>query len=563
MNEPAKEETAKVEAPPKKKSRKKYLLLLLLIPLAAVLFIAIRFKLDANIPYDVSTAGITIPKFTESDIDFTHIYKKDTAIQSTGGAVISVDNQGAEELFLGGGEGQQDKLFRFVDGTFKDITAETGYEKESQEATMSAIALDVDENGFDDLIVTTSSDIYLYKNDGGKFTRQKLDAKMAEDTTPFSVAVADINRDGHFDMYVSGYIRKELIEGLNIFNQEGYGGTSALFINNGDDTFTDKTKESGLYYKHNTFQGVFIDVDQDGLEDLIVAHDTGQVRTWKNLGNMKFENIPNPNSEVYSYPMGIAVSDYDNDGLVDFFFSNTGTTAPAFMASGDLRADQVYYPDWIMFHNEGDFKFTDSAEKVKLADYEFSWGAVFEDFNLDGRPDLVVSENFVDLPPHKVPFLRLPGRFMLQNTTGEFAAVGKEAGVVNKRYSISPVTADFNLDGVPDLVHVNLAGNSKAFISNQGSKNLIKVQLPNNVRSVGAMVKATLSDGRVLHRPFVKGEGLCADSTPIITIGTDGADVTDVEVKFLTGETVKGDVGEAGSTVVIAAPAPVKEPSEK
>ncbi|MFK7778775.1 MAG: VCBS repeat-containing protein [Gimesia sp.] len=561
MNE-EKKETPQTE-PPAKRFRKRYLLLLLLIPLAVILLIAIRFKMDGNIDYDVSTAGITIPKFTESDIDFTHIYKKDTAIQSTAGAVINVDNKGAEELFLGGGEGQSDVIFRFVDGSFKDITAETGYQKESKEATMSAISLDVDENGFDDLIVTTSSDIYLYKNEGGKFTRQKLDAKMAKGTTPFSVAVADINRDGHFDMYVSGYIRKELIEGLNIFNKEGYGGTSALFLNNGDDTFTDITKEAGLYYKHNTFQAVFIDVDKDGLEDLIVAHDTGQVRTWKNLGNMKFKNIKNPNSEVYSYPMGIAVSDYDNDGFVDFFFSNTGTTAPAFMASGDLRADQIYYPKWIMFHNDGDFKFTDTAEKVKLANYEFSWGAVFEDFNLDGRPDLVVSENYVDLPPHKVPFLRLPGRFMLQNTAGEFAAVGSQAGVVNKRYGISPVTADFNLDGAPDLVHVNLAGKSKAFISNNDTTNFIKVKLPNNVRSVGAMVKATLSDGRVLHRPFVKGEGLCADSTPIITIGTDGADVTDIEVKYLTGETITGVIEGPGSTVVFPASAPSKAQSDK
>lgn len=561
MNEEIKG-TSQTDLPPKR-SRKRYLLLLLLIPLVLIFIVALRFKLDGNIDYDVSTTGITIPKFTESEIDFTHIYKKDTAIQSTGGAVINVDNQGAEELFLGGGEGQPDAIFRFVNGSFKEITAETGYEKVSNEATMSAISLDVDENGFDDLIVTTSSDIYLHKNNGGKFTSQKLNATMAKDTTPFSVAVADINRDGHFDMYVSGYIRKELIEGLNIFNQEGYGGTSALFINNGDDTFTDKTKESGLFYKHNTFQGVFIDVDQDGLEDLIVAHDTGQVRTWKNLGDMKFKNVKNPNSEVYSYPMGIAVTDYDNDGLVDFFFSNTGSTAPAFMAKGDLRADQIYYPKWIMFHNEGDFKFTDSAEKVKLADYEFSWGAVFDDFNLDGRPDLVVSENYVDLPPHKVPFLRLPGRFMLQNTAGEFAAVGSQAGVVNKRYSISPVTADFNLDGVPDLVHINLAGKSKAFISNNDSKNFIKVKLPNTVRSVGAMVKATLSDGRTLYRPFVKGEGLCADSTCIITLGTEGANVTKVEAKFLGGETVSGVVGENGSTVVIAAPASTKAPTDK
>ena len=276
---------------------------------------------------------------------------------------------------------------------------------------MSAVSLDVDENGFDDLIVSTSTAIWLYKNEGGKFKGQKLDAPMVADTTPLSIAVADLNRDGHFDMYVSGYIHKQLIEGLNIFNKEGYGGTSALLINNGNDSFKNLTEESGLLYKHNTFQGVFSDADGDGLEDLIVAHDTGQVRTWKNLGELKFENVKNPNSDVYSYPMGIAVSDYDNDGRPDYFFSNTGTTAPAFMARGDLRSDQVYFPKWILFHNEGDFKFKDTAEKTKLADYEFSWGAVFEDFNLDGRDDLVVSENFIGLPPHKLEFLRLPCRF--------------------------------------------------------------------------------------------------------------------------------------------------------
>lgn len=523
--------------------------LLLLLVLGLMIVIVIRFRNDAQIPYAVSTEGITIPTYDEIEIDFSHNYDKSISIQATGGAAIDLDG-GAEELFLCGGQGQGDAIFRYENGSFKNITTEVGYVKEGDEATMSVTSLDVDKDGDNDLIVTRTSSIWLYTNEDGKLTGQKLDAPITDDTTPLSIAVVDINRDGAFDMYVCGYIKKTLIEGLNIFNKEGYGGTSALLINNGDNTFTDKTKESGLYYKHNTFQAVFYDVDNDGNEDLIVAHDTGQVRTWKNLGNGKFENAPNPNSDVYSYPMGIGVADYDNDGLVDFFFSNTGTTAPHFIAKGDLRDDQVYHPEWILFHNEGGFKFTDTASQTKLADYEFSWGCIFEDFNLDGRTDLAVSENYVDLPPHKFEFLRLPCRFLLQNQDGQFAAVGAEAGVVNKRFGISPLSADFNQDGAPDLVHVNLAGKSKAFISKNAPGHFVKIQLPNTVGSISAMVKAELSDGRTIYEPFVKGEGLCSDSSPMITIGTGGAEVNLVEVKYLSGQTETFAKPKLGSTIV-------------
>ena len=520
------------------------------------LFVVLRFLNDAKVPYEVSTEGVNVPTYTEIDLPFSHNYVKANQIQATGGCAFNLDD-GAEELFLCGGQDQADAIYRFEDGSFKDITAETGLTKEDMsEASMSATSLDVDHDGDSDLIVTRKNSIWLYSNDGGKLTGAKLEVAMDEDTTPLSIAVADLNRDGHFDMFVCGYIKKEFIEGYNIFNKEGYGGKSGLFINNGDNTFTDKTEEAGLAYKHNTFQAVFFDADKDGNEDLIVAHDTGQVRTWRNKGGMTFENVKNPNSDVYSYPMGIAVGDYDNDGLVDFFFSNTGTTAPPFIAKGDLKPDQTYYPDWILFHNDGDFKFTDTADKTKLADYEFSWGCVFEDFNLDGMTDLVVSENYVDLPPHKIPFLRLPGRFLLQTPSGEFAAVGAEAGIVNKLYSISPVTADFNLDGAPDIVHVNIAGASKAFISKNSDKGFVKVSLPNTVECVSAMVKAELADGRMIYEPFVKGEGLCSDSSPIVTIGTGGEEIKSVEVTLLDGRSQNFDAPELGSTLSCEVVAP-------
>ena len=535
----------------KKKSIFSYLkwipILMICLVLLLALFVIMRFKNDAKIPYSVSTEGLSIPKYSEVKIPFAHNYVKATQIQATGGCAFNLDD-GAEELFLCGGQDQSDVIYRFVGGKFVDITEETGFNKSDlSEASMSATSLDVDHDGDNDLIVTRKNSIWLYTNDGGKLTGKNLEVPLQDDTCPLSIAVADLNRDGNFDMYVCGYIKKEFIEGYNIFNKEGYGGQSALLINNGDNTFTDKTEEAGLMYKHNTFQAVFFDADQDGDEDLIVAHDTGQVRTWKNNGGMKFENVKNPTSDVFGYPMGVAVGDYDNDGLVDFFFSNTGTTAPPFIAKGDLTAEQTYHPDWIMFHNEGNFKFTDTADEVKVADYEFSWGCIFEDFNLDGRTDLVVSENYVDLPPHKLEFLRLPGRFLLQNTEGQFAEVGAEMGIVNTKFGISPVTADFNLDGAPDLIHINIAGASKAFLSNNSDTGFVKVSLPNIVEAVSAMVKAELADGRMIYEPFVKGEGLCSDSSPVITIGTGGAEVKSIEVKFLSGQTQVFDAPGLGS----------------
>ncbi len=105
----------------------------------------------------------------------------------------------------------------------------------------------------------------------------------------------------------------------------------------------------------------------------MVIHDTGQVRTWKNT-RQKFELIENPNSNFYSYPIGIAVADYDNNGLVDFFFSNVGTTPPHFLVKGNLRDDQPHNWKWLLFQNQSEFKLVDKADEAKLANYEFGWG---------------------------------------------------------------------------------------------------------------------------------------------------------------------------------------------
>jgi hypothetical protein len=105
------------------------------------------------------------------------------------------------------------------------------------------------------------------------------------------------------------------------------------------------------------------------------------------------------------------------------------------------------------------------------------------------------------------------------------------SGVINTGYSISPIIADFNNDGYPDLVHVNIAGKPRAFINAGGEANYLKVQLADTVGSIAAKIKMTLDNGETLYRDFVSGEGLCSDESHIQIFGLGNATATEIDVK--------------------------------
>ena len=256
------------------------------------------------------------------------------------------------------------------------------------------------------------------------------------------------------------------MEGQTIFEDYNYGATSELLLNTGNENFVSITKEAGLDYVHNTFQGVLVDIDNDSWLDLVVVHDTGEARTYKNNGDLTYTMKPNPLTKKFAYPMGLAVGDYNNDGLVDFMFSNTGSTLPRALAKGDIKDASLFNEKWILFRNDGDFKFTDTAAETKIADYEFSWGCTFADMNNDGLQDLMVAENYVDFAPNKL--FRLPSRFLVQKEDGTFAPTEEKSGVVNPHYAITSLVSDFNNDGYLDMIWVNINTPSLAYINKGG-----------------------------------------------------------------------------------------------
>ena len=251
----------------------------LIIPIVIVVLLGlatVKSIVDRQDDYDVDLAGIEVPFFEESTISFNQGNDFSVSLPFLASAIIDIDGDGTEELFLGGSKNTPDGLFRFKNNKLTAIEGAAGITNTS--ASMGSLVLDVDKDGQQDLLVAREDGIWLHHNSKGTFTAKKLDATMPDGTVSVSIAVADLNRDGAFDMFVAGYIRHDLVEGQNVF-REGYGGTSRLFINNGDNTFTDSTEQAGLSYKHNTFQSAFIDIDRDGKEDLVTVHDTGHVVT--------------------------------------------------------------------------------------------------------------------------------------------------------------------------------------------------------------------------------------------------------------------------------------------
>lgn len=536
---------------------KKLLLILLVFLLLIAAAVAYFFYSDTKNPYvepcDYSVPKEEIPTFKEVRFDFNNNFDGDRSLPLMAAATIDVDGDGVDEVFVGGGIDDNDGLFKFSNGGFSNISNKVNLPEAKGVTTLGAASFDMNNDGFVDLLVANEQGVFYYKNNDGKFEKQKVEVPLNEKSNAATFTIGDVNKDGHPDIFLCAYIKVDKMKGVTIFTDKNYGASSLLLLNEGDSTslkVKDVTASMGLEYVHNTFQGVLVDVDADSWLDLVVAYDTGEARTYKNMNGRSYKMMPNPMTNKYGYPMGVAVGDYNNDGRVDFFFSNTGTSVPRMVAKGDLPNDEDLVLDWMLFRNDGNFKFTDVAKETKLAKYEFSWGPVLHDFNMDGLQDLAVTENYVSFPPHAA--FPLPCRFLIQRPDGTFAAVEDQAKVINKNYGITPLVSDFNQDGYTDLIWANLKGPVKAYINEGGKNNCLGVRFKENTKNVGATVMVETATGRKLSDVYVVGEGLGSDQTSTLSFGLGKEKgVRKVVINYINGESETIESPEINKTITI------------
>ena len=327
---------------------------------------------------------------------------------------------------------------------------------------------DVDGDGLQDLYFTSNlGPNKLYRNKGNYHFEDITDKAGVADADGWKtgVTMADVNGDGRVDIYVSG------VDFLTMH------GRNVLYINNGDGTFTDRTKEYGLEHSGYSTQALFFDYDGDGDLDMYLLDHT--VHTQKAIESRAqrgakttrtsdhlFRNDGNHFTDVTAaagirdgidgYGLGVVASDLNGDGCPDLYVAN------------DFQGDDY------LWMNNCNGTFTESLATSIGHTSRFSMGVDAADFNNDGRPDIMS----LDMLPEREEILKTSANaenfniynmklaegyhsqyarnaLQLNRGKGKFSEIGYVAGVSATDWSWSVLFADLDNDGKKDLYITN------------------------------------------------------------------------------------------------------------
>lgn len=489
-----------------------------------------------------SNRSDSIKPFEEIPVSFEHHW--DDSVHPFGGAaVIDTNGDGKMEIFVGGGKNQPDALLSYHNGQLVDIINKTGLSNLS--ATYGSVSIDIDNDSDVDLLVARNDGLYLYLNQGGSFTSKTIPITLPKNSVVFGIAASDIDHDGDADLYLSVFVDFPSFRSA-VYNDAEHAKTNILLLNNGDLTFTDITKSSNTLGKQNTFLSVFTDLDNDGWQDLVVSQNTGEVEIFRNNKDRTFTAIPIDSG--FGFWMGVAVGDIDADGDQDLFFSNVGDSIPAFLTTGDINEDQRHTLEWLLLRNDGGFKFTDVTADYGITGEGFAWGAIFEDLNLDGRLDLLVAQNYIKWPIHKL--FKLPGRTYLQSKNKHVFAHVKPLGLENPYYGQSPLSADVDNDGRPDLIWINMNGPVRAFL-NRSTGAFIKFTVPEHPSLLGTRIHIETSNGKSYTKEILTSAGMLTDQSSDFVVALGDAEKVE-RVIVLRPDGSKQIIESPGSSITLS-----------
>ncbi len=313
-------------------------------------------------------------------------------------AVGDANGDGLDDVYVCQPGGIPNQLFvQNADGTVTESAASSGVDW--METTTSALFIDIDNDGDQDLVGATTP-LMVLENDGiGRFEGRML---LPGPGIPTSLAAADYDSDGDLDVFVCYSSNESPIP----YHDAENGSPNVLWRNDGDFAFEDVTTEVGLDENGTrfSFAAAWEDHDNDGDLDLYVANDYGRNNFYRNTDG-RFEDIaPQAGVEDISAGMGVTFGDYDHDGWMDLYVSNMFSSAGnriAYQRDFNPTASQSERSVF-QRHARGNSLFRGSADGFEDISVEsgvtmgrWAWCSLFVDINNDTYQDLLVANGNV------------------------------------------------------------------------------------------------------------------------------------------------------------------------
>jgi hypothetical protein len=393
--------------------------------------------------------------------------------------------------------------WRFTDVTKEAGVGDTGY-------GLGVAVADYDNDGDLDIYLNNYGPNVLYRNNGdGTFTDVAKKAGVdLGDHVGAGANFLDVDKDGDLDLFVASYLEfsyhKHVLTttaGFPVYaNPRFYQPVpNKLFRNNGDGTFTDISKVSGIADHASWGMGtVCADYDNDGDTDILVANDVSANFLFRNDGTGKFEEVGLITGFAYDLhgdeqgSMGVDCGDYDNDGRLDFYV----TSYQRQLAT--------------LYKNLGDGIFEDVTLRTGAGTGTLpnvTWGNSFVDFDNDGDRDLFVAcghlQDNVELYDGTTTYFE-PNILLMNTGDGKFVDISDISGDVRKTKHSARGAAfdDLDNDGDIDVVILNSRQGPTILRNDSPAKgHWLQVRLrgvKTNRDGVGAHVKVTAGDLNLL-----------------------------------------------------------------
>ena len=422
------------------------------------------------------------------------------------------------------------------DGTFTDVTVKAGLQNAGATNYGMGVAVgDYDNDGFPDIYVTNFGRNILYHNNGdGTFTDVTAKAGVGAGGWSTSAGFFDYDNDGHLDLFVTRYLdwTPEKSKTCGRIAQPMYcppgeftATTSILYRNRGDGTFEDVSTASGISAKQGRGLGVaFADYDADGFTDVFVANDAIEQFLWHNNGHGTFSEV--------ALDAGAALSSTGKKlsgmGVVFQDYDNDGLP--------DLLVTQLPHEPYALFHNDGKGSF--SAQELEagfgtLSGNVSGWGVGLEDFDNDGWKDAFVAQGHVfdnvGLYDSSLSY-REPPLFAL-NHRGHFekSDPGSDLAVAGRGAAFG----DLNNDGWVDVITTSLGERPQLYLNRGGRSHWLTITLRgkrSNRDGYGARVQV---NGQVRFAT-ASGSYLCSNDKRI-HFGLGNTESGEVEVRWPSG----------------------------